>query len=89
MLNLLDESLEAFLRAEVPLPSKNVDVSFEAPDSDWGAGVTKPTLNLYLWDLRLNFDERQEPLCRCRKPARGYLAWWGLFQTRPTSLLSR
>lgn len=62
MLNLLDESLEAFLRAEVPLPQKSIEMSFEAPDSDWGAGVTKPTLNLYLWDLRLNFDERASGL---------------------------
>ena len=52
MLNLLDESLETFLRAEVPLPPRSVDVSFEPPDSDWSAGVTKPTIDLYLWDVR-------------------------------------
>jgi hypothetical protein len=59
MLHLLDETLEAFLRAEVPLPARQVDVSFEAPDSDWGAAVTKPTVNLFLWDLRVNTDERE------------------------------
>lgn len=57
MLNLLDESLEAFLRAEVPLAKRTVEISFDAPDSDWSAGVTKPTVNLYLWDVRRNADD--------------------------------
>jgi Pvc16 N-terminal domain len=59
MLHLLDETLEAFLRATVPLSARQVDVSFEAPDSEWGAGVTKPTINLFLWNLRQNLDERE------------------------------
>jgi hypothetical protein len=58
MLHLLDEGLETFLRASVPLPSRQVDVSFDAPDSEWGSGITKPTVNLYLWDVRLNETER-------------------------------
>ena len=59
MLHLLDETLEAFLRAEVPLPARQVDVSFVAPDSDWGAAITKPTVNVFLWEVRLNTSERQ------------------------------
>lgn len=59
MLHLLDETLAAFLRAEVPLPEREVDVAFEAPDRDWGAAVTRPTVNLYLWDVRRNSDERE------------------------------
>ena len=59
MLHLLDEGLENFLRATVPLPARQVDVAFEAPDADWGAGVTKPTVNLYLWDVRRNQTERE------------------------------
>src|SRR5215211_5167772 len=59
MLHLLDETLEAFLRAEVPLPTRQIDVSFVAPDSEWGAAVTKPTVNLFLWDVRLNTAERE------------------------------
>ena len=54
MLHLLDETLEAFLRAEVPLPARQIDVSFSAPDSEWGAAVTKPTVNLFLWDVKRN-----------------------------------
>src|SRR5215469_724524 len=58
MLNLLDESLEEFLRVVVPLPRREIEVSFEAPDKDWAAKVAKPTINLYLWDVRRNLSER-------------------------------
>ena len=59
MLNLLDKSLESFLRAEVPLRKSEVDISFEAPDKDWGAGITKPTVNLFVWDMRRNAEESE------------------------------
>jgi Pvc16 N-terminal domain len=59
MIHLLDESLETFLRTEVPLPEQDVDIAFEAPDSDWGARITRPTINLYLWDVRPNGEEAQ------------------------------
>ena len=54
MLHLLDETLEAFLRAEVPLP-RHVDVAFDAPDGEWSAALSsRPTVDLYLWDVRRN-----------------------------------
>lgn len=53
MLHLVDESLESLLRAEIPL-SRDVDVSFDVPDDTWGAGVTKPTIDLFLYDVRRN-----------------------------------
>jgi hypothetical protein len=59
MLHLLDETLEAFLRAEVPLPAREVDVAFEAPDGEWSAALSsRPTVDLYLWDIRPNLAER-------------------------------
>lgn len=58
MLHLLDESLEAFLRASIPLSRREVDVSFEAPDSEWSARLSRPTVNLYLWDVRRNLEQR-------------------------------
>jgi hypothetical protein len=60
MLHLLDETLEAFLRAEVPLPAREVDIAFDAPDGEWSAALsTKPTVDLYLWDIRPNLSERE------------------------------
>lgn len=52
MLELVDESLEAFFRAVVPLSATDVDVSFEAPDREWAAKLSRPTVNLFLWDIR-------------------------------------
>lgn len=58
MLHQLDESIETFLRAAVPLPARDIDVVFEAPDGEWATRVSRPTVNLYLWDVRLNLSER-------------------------------
>ncbi len=59
MLHLLDETLETFLRTVVPLPARDVDVVFEAPDGEWSAALSsRPTVNLYLWDIRPNLAER-------------------------------
>jgi hypothetical protein len=52
MLHLLDESLEAFLRGVVPLDGREVDVAFAAPDKAWGARLTRPTVNLFLFEVR-------------------------------------
>ena len=52
MLTLIDETLEAFLRATVPLSAVDIDVSFEPPSEEWAAKLTRPTVNVYLWDIR-------------------------------------
>lgn len=52
MLEDLESGLEAFFRAATPLSSTAVDVSFEAPDREWSAQLTRPTVNLFMWDLR-------------------------------------
>jgi hypothetical protein len=60
MLHLLDETLEAFLRDVVPLPARDVDIAFDAPDGEWSAALsTRPTVDLYLWDIRPNLAERE------------------------------
>jgi hypothetical protein len=60
MLHLLDETLEKFLRAAVPLPQREVDVAFAAPDAEWAAArSSRPTVDLYLWDIRPNLSERE------------------------------
>jgi hypothetical protein len=52
MLEHLDASLESLLRAQVPLSAQDVDVTFETPTKDWSARLTRPTVNLFLWDLK-------------------------------------
>jgi Pvc16 N-terminal domain len=52
VLEHIDDSLEALLRATVPLSATDVDVAFEAPDREWSAKLTRPTVNVFLWDIR-------------------------------------
>lgn len=52
MLHALNQSLEAFLRQQVPLAPGQVDIDFRAPDRDWSAKLTRPTLNLFLHEVR-------------------------------------
>lgn len=52
MLDLIDDALEELLRATVPLGSTEIDVSFDPPDREWSAKLTRPTVNMFLWDIR-------------------------------------
>ncbi|MDH4143967.1 MAG: DUF4255 domain-containing protein [Acidimicrobiia bacterium] len=52
MLHRLDEAVELFLRQTVPLDARDIDVSFDAPDRTWAATLTRPTVNVFLWDIR-------------------------------------
>jgi hypothetical protein len=54
VIQFIDEAIENLLRRGVPLPEGSVDISFAAPDKAWGAGVTRPTVNVFLWDIRRN-----------------------------------
>lgn len=58
MLHLLDTTLENFLRGEVPLDDR-IDVAYEAPDDEWRSRITRPTINLFVWDIRRNQGEAQ------------------------------
>ncbi len=68
MLHLLDEALESFLRAPVPLPSREIDVAFEAPDKEWAAKLNRPTISLFLWDVRPNLAIRSFGLEVVKEP---------------------
>ena len=68
MIQLVDRSLEEFLRVRVPLDARAVDVSFQAPDKTWGASVSRPTVNVFLCDvsshegyLKTGIEQRVNP----------------------------
>ena len=54
MLTDFDETLKQLLVKRVPLDPATLDVSFDCPSQAWSARVVKPTLNLYLFDMRQN-----------------------------------
>ena len=58
MIHLIDASVERFLRSVVPLPQA-VAISFATPDKRWGAALSGPALNLFLWDVRRDLRQAQ------------------------------
>jgi hypothetical protein len=59
MINDLDETLKQFLVQKAGLEPAEVDISFDIPTRDWSTPVTRPTVNLYLYDLRENRQLRE------------------------------
>ncbi len=54
MIDLLDEALRDFLVRELPVRDNEIDISFEQPKREWAARLSKPTLNLFLREVREN-----------------------------------
>jgi hypothetical protein len=62
LLQLVDESIEAFLRASVPLDPAEVAISFDAPDRQWSAGISQPTVNVFLYNVARDLDRARSGL---------------------------
>ena len=52
----VDETLRELLVTYGHLDPTEIDISFEKPDRQWAAGVSKPTINLYLYEIAENTD---------------------------------
>ncbi len=52
MFSDVDESLRERLTAEMPIEGNEVDVDFDRPTREWSSRLSKPTLNLFLFDVR-------------------------------------
>jgi hypothetical protein len=53
MLADLDDALRSLLRGALAAHGFNgVQIAFDAPSREWAAGVSTPTLNLFMYDLR-------------------------------------
>ena len=59
MLDDLDEVLRQWLIRELPIQNGEVDVEFDQPGREWSARLSRPTLNLFLYDVRENQKLRQ------------------------------
>jgi hypothetical protein len=58
MIAELDEAIRELLYKEIPLRKNEVDIVFDQPKREWSARLTKPTINMYLFDLKENVDLR-------------------------------
>lgn len=59
MIDELDEALRQLFIREMPIKNGEVEIMFDLPNRDWSARLSRPTLNLYLYDVRENTKLRQ------------------------------
>jgi hypothetical protein len=59
MITDLDETLRQLLIAEMPVKNGEVDIKFDLPKREWSSRLSKPTVNLFLYDVRENNVLRQ------------------------------
>ncbi len=58
MIEDLDEALRRLLIRELPIKNGEIDIQFNQPRREWSAKLSRPTLDLYLFDLRENLKLR-------------------------------
>lgn len=58
MISDVDEVLRKLLTQEVDIDGNEVDIHFDQPKREWSSRLSKPTINLYLFDLRENLHLR-------------------------------
>jgi Pvc16 N-terminal domain len=68
MIDDLDEVLRQLLIRELPIKNGEVDVEFDQPKREWSGRVSRPTINLFLYDIRENQKLRQtQPMWELEK----------------------
>lgn len=63
----LDETIRQILIEEIPVKNGEIDIHFDQPTREWSAKLSKPTLNLFLYDVRENNTLRQHVWQRVRE----------------------
>jgi hypothetical protein len=58
MISDLDEAIKQLLIKKGGLDPTEVDICFEMPDREWSASISKPTINVYLYDIQENHELR-------------------------------
>ena len=73
MLADLDETIRAMLKDELERHGfEGVDIAFDAPSRDWSGQLSKPTVNLFLYDLREAEQLRTAEWTRIKRDGRTF-----------------
>jgi len=81
MLADLDETLRALLKEELEVHGfEGVDIAFDAPSRDWSGQLSKPSVNVFLYDLREAETLRTSEWGRVSRNGR-------TFETRPPMVM--
>jgi hypothetical protein len=59
MLATIHNAVEHLLHEQGQIEINEVDIRFEAPTKDWVASLTRPTINLFLFDVQENTEKRE------------------------------
>lgn len=59
MIDRVDEALRRLLHRDLPVKNGEIDIEFDQPNREWSARLSRPTLNLFLYDMRENTHLRQ------------------------------
>ncbi len=59
MIDELDEALRRLLMQEMEIRNGEIDIQFRQPTREWSTRLSRPTLNLFLYDMRENVKLRQ------------------------------
>ena len=54
MLADLDETIRQLLVDELPVKNGEIEISFDQPRREWSSRISKPTINIFLYDVREN-----------------------------------
>lgn len=60
MFNDVDETIRQFLIAELPIERAEVDVVFDRPTREWASRLSKPVINVFLYDVRERLGFRDD-----------------------------
>ncbi len=81
MLADLDETLRSLLKAELEVHGfEGVDIAFDAPSREWSGQLSKPTVNVFLYDLREAESLRSSEWSRVQRDGR-------VFEGRPPMVM--
>lgn len=58
MIQAMDEAVRQLLIRELPITNNEIDIAFEQPKREWSARLNRPTLNLFLYDIREHLKMR-------------------------------
>lgn len=68
MFSDIDEALRQLLTAGIPIRAGEIDISFERPTREWSSKLSRPTINLFLYDIRERAELQNMPFEHERAP---------------------
>jgi len=68
MINQLDETIKKLILDRAQFDLSDVEIRFDQPTRDWAAGLTKPAINCYLYDIHENTELRNREWIVERNP---------------------